>query len=318
MLTILLEDHSSSATARYIDFNRPYLANSIIALEACAASAEDWQPLNLEEVEAKSDSIKVLFPVLFEGQLIYGIDNLFCDRDVDQLLDGLAENRGVRLSFYDRLFWVRDQVMAKYLSILMLKHQQRNIITIVGALHYGIIYHLLYLLPHLQTQIRMVALCDYKTQSPGCSHQRFYFQQLPVPIVTVDDLQRDPSLCQLDRLRALPITPTCPGRLEKFKLHYESCDSDYKLIRKKIEEITQVATQLLAGAHSGVLSDAQQSPILQTLYRQIYDFSQMILPRHDTQNLLGCELFSKPLVKTLPTPISYGVPGSFITRYWTA
>lgn len=344
MLSIILECHDLSAVAAYFGLlqNHAFLLNSIVCLETCQENATDeLRPFSAADIqyiissfctdpEKTNASQKALFPLLTGHQHVYPIDNLLGDENVHRLLDAIAEQHNVRKDYLDRLTWLRDKCMATGLIELLSKQPHKNIILVTGQLHYGIVYHLLSLLPpHLaQTQIRLLNLASttYDIDAYKSALHDFYYQQLPVPLISFDDMENDASLCSLESLIRIPNISICPTRLARFKMHYEYRDLDYRMIRNALTTICQTTAQVIDASHAKQLSDAQERVIMQILRQSVIHFSQLPIPADILGSLLGSELLPKPRLK-LPypplgmsmksTPIK-GRPSEFMTRYYSS
>lgn len=214
-ITIILEEHTSDFAAQFLKANRAILNSSDFCVELQCNADQDWTvPLSaatkaLVSERSSYQSIRELLKLL-PTQPVYAIDS-FINRDAAtiyyQYSDGLELKLTNPYSSFRRIYHlenivlIRDEMMAENIITLLQKNKlhknERNLIVVVGAHHYALVYHLLYKLktePLLQ-EVQIKVLNTYKKQLCQASYHDsefmplFHFKELPVPIVEMHDLR---------------------------------------------------------------------------------------------------------------------------------
>ncbi len=324
-LTIILEDHSQSTTFDYLIANLVYLKQAIVCLELSKVGMDDEiTPFLLPEVEKFIKTMPQqiypgtinVFSLLVDLQhpLLYPIDGLWGgDSDFSAFLLSIAQMMDCLDEFISRVGWLRDEYMAKRLLKLLLRNPEKNIVTILGQAHYGVIYHLLYLLPEnlLRMPIRLINLVTSRIgEVKDRYYLDFYYEEMPVDEVNYSLIEPLPALNSPIKTRLFSL-----AALTKFKQEYEQRNLRYQIIRKKLEELVNGARQLTGSNFCVDELSANEVRAVGVLFKRlIRNFIQTTaLPANG--ELLGRELCSIPW-GGLTSQVTKGFPPEFMIRHY--
>ena len=312
-LTIILERHTETTSADYLKKpeNRQYVQDAILGLECCKDryDIDEIGPISQKEMiesrdnptgNGKSASCHALFPSLVGHEHCYNIDSVFgtdMSREIWlQIGEQFANIGSGGEQVNNVIMWSRDQYMAVSLIALLNRYKyhkpKKNIIIVVGAHHFAILYHFLYfLLPEFaNTKIRVLDLENDAEQHPTLVS---FSRKLPVPTWRAprDAFHLIPSLQQLSMLPAVIIQSI---RLEAFKHRYRTIQSQYSEIQTFLKDMCERLNQVVS------LGSPPEKPVANQIavnkfFEQYWPetlqkFSDFKIPDY-SHNLIGSELF---------------------------
>jgi hypothetical protein len=308
-ITIVLEDHRTDFAARFLEANPDMLLpdKTDFCVELECESGQNFMvslsPPNRTSISENNryNSIQSLLRLL-SNQAVYAIDT-FISSPASRIYDHYVKCLLYRIEgaslpletcYQENTILIRDEIMAENV-ITLYKQNKRNIVMVVGANHYGVVYHLLYRLKKnnllSEVQINVINTHESLKQKHYPDPKftpLFHFTHLPVRRVEMRHIKHGFFHRVYDFTQVKIVLQKKP--LKNFtEAQWNNFINNYDQIISSIDELKTLHTALTKAIESMCSINIYDHETVQQCYIQLL---QVVTTKITATPLIGTEFFT--------------------------